>query len=89
MVSNTVQNCVQFATLSEKYLPTQNIQVVVSFETSVITKCVNPKNYNLHLVRRGNLRRFRRSSYEKNCFVCQDVSVLLSTFVRPGYGLKV
>jgi len=78
-----------FVILSGKYLPTQNIQVAVASETSIINKCVNPKNYNLHLVGRGNLKHFRRSSCAKNSFECQDVSVPLSTFVRPGYGLKV
>ena len=79
----------QFATLSGKYLPTKNIQVVISFESSEIPKCVNPKNYNLLIVSRGNLKGLIRSSCEKNRFVCQDVSVLLSNFVRLGNGLTV
>jgi len=79
----------QFAALSGKYLPIQNIQAVVSSETSLISKYVNPKNYNLHLVCHGSPKHFRRSSCEKNRFVCQDESVLLSTFVRPGYKLNV
>jgi hypothetical protein len=90
MISNTVSQCVQFATLTGKYLTTLNIQVVVSFETSVIPKCVSPKTTTcILLVSRGNLKRFIWSSCEKNSFVCQVVSVLLSTFVRPGNGLTV